>query len=497
MENTTVNTSVNNDVNATVMEAFNELQARSQSQEIVIFEMPIMESQTILPSSDMTEYLSEDFSNEKEIETRFSGEIFSSQELKDLSRIQRQSVDTLRRYGVLIGKSGVYQTATKDHDVIADFLNTQITSYNDRVAKMLQNYDQLVAEQKRKINEEVISDAAKKTLLSRIPSRQEILSKHQANFRFFKASAPKEEDIARCSSEILAAAKQEELKDQRAIRKIADLFKDFLNINVHEPMKKTHCTFFSQCAKAFAFELSNLMILAGSKYESIVKTQYEILHEAEKVIAPLLKDRRLRENNQVKFLKKFKQIAYVICSFSQIEAYQQGQIDLFEGFAQSLDQIVAAPAAAVNTESAAVTDATPTAVTETETLNEVPQTEIKAESLDTFNLDELISGEDESKSATTEVSTETNENTQENVETKEAASAEIIHEVNETVVSETANDVVHESVKEDVTEVEGDAAAPVQSEAKSLDEVLKEITDSTPPQVKGDSFSIGGLEFSF
>ena len=47
MENTTVNTSVNNDVNATVMEAFNELQARSQSQEIVIFEMPIMESQTI------------------------------------------------------------------------------------------------------------------------------------------------------------------------------------------------------------------------------------------------------------------------------------------------------------------------------------------------------------------------------------------------------------------------------------------------------------------
>lgn len=239
------------------------------------------------------------------------------------------------------------------------------------------------------------------------------------------------------------------------------------------------------------------MILAGSKYESIVKTQYEILHDAEKVITPLLKDRRLRENNQVKFLKKFKQIAYVICSFSQIEAYQQGQIDLFEGFAQSLDQLVAAPATAVNTESAAVTVAAPAAVTETETLNEVPQTEIKAESLDTFNLDELIGGEDESKSATTEVSVQTHENTQENVETKEAASAEIIHEVNESVVPETANDVVQESVKEDVTEVEGDAAAPVQSEAKSLDEVLKEITDSTPPQVKGDSFSIGGLEFSF
>lgn len=495
MENTTVNTSVNNDVNASVMEAFKELQARAQSQEIVIFEMPIMESQTILPSSDMTEYLSEDFSNEKEIETRFSGEIFSSQELKDLSRIQRQSVDTLRRYGVLIGKSGVYQTATKDHDVIADFLNTQITSYNDRVAKMLQNYDQLVAEQKRKINEEVISDAAKKTLLSRIPSRQDILNKHQANFRFFKASAPKEEDIARCSSEILAAAKQEELKDQRAIRKIAELFKDFLNINVHEPMKKTHCTFFSQCARAFAFELSNLMILAGSKYEAIVKTQYEILHEAEKVIAPLLKDRRLRENNQVKFLKKFKQIAYVICSFSQIEAYQQGQIDLFEGFAQSLDQLVSAPAKAVNAESAAVTDAAQTTVTET--LTEVPQTEIKAESLDTFNLDELISGEDESKNATTEVSAQTVENTQESEKSQKAASAEIIHEVNETVVLETANDVVQESVKEDVSEVEGETAASVKTEGKSLDEVLKEITDSTPPQVKGDSFSIGGLEFSF
>ena len=78
MENTTVNTSVNNNVNASVMEAFKELQARAQSQEIVIFEMPIMESQTILPSSDMTEYLSEDFSNEKEIETRFSGERYST-----------------------------------------------------------------------------------------------------------------------------------------------------------------------------------------------------------------------------------------------------------------------------------------------------------------------------------------------------------------------------------------------------------------------------------
>ncbi|MBE6422901.1 DUF3150 domain-containing protein [Succinivibrio dextrinosolvens] len=494
MENTTVNTSVNTQVNESVMEAFKDLQARSQSQEIVIFEMPIMESQTILPSSDMSAYLSEDFSNEKEIETRFSGEIFSSQKLKDLSRIQRQSVDTLRRYGVLIGKSGVYQTATKDHDAIADFLNRQISSYNDRVYQMLQNYDKLVAEQKKKINEEVISDAAKKTLLSRIPSRQDILNKHQANFRFFKASAPKEEDIARCSSEIMAAARQEELKDQRAIRKIADLFKDFLNINVQEPMKKTHCTFFSQCARAFAFELSNLMILAGSKYESIVKTQYEILHEAEKVIAPLLRDRKLRENNQLKFLKKFKQIAYVICSFQQIEAYQQGQIDLFEGFAQSLDQIVSAPVKAVDTESAEVTDAVKTTATETETLTELPQNEIKAESLDTFNLDEFVKGEDGKESAAQEVTAETAETVQ---KPQETAANEIIHEVNESVVPKTANDVGQKAVKEDVAEVVSESAAPVQSESKSLDEVLKEITVSTPPQVKGDTFSVGGLEFSF
>ena len=134
-----------------------------------------------------------------------------------------------------------------------------------------------------------------------------------------------------CSEEILRAFEQEVSKNSDFVQKVADEFTKFLDIDTNaKDLGKKYASFNGAIEKALSYETSTKMILAGSQYEAQCNAQFELLHQAKTRLGNI--NKRLREANVKLLLEKFKQVAYVLSSERELEAYSKGQISVFNDF---------------------------------------------------------------------------------------------------------------------------------------------------------------------
>ena len=112
---------------------------------------------------------------------------------------------------------------------------------------------------------------------------------------------------------------------------MADEFTKFLDIDTNaKDLGKKYASFNGAIEKALSYETSTKMILAGSQYEAQCNAQFELLHQAKARLGNI--NKRLREANVKLLLEKFKQVAYVLSSERELEAYSKGQISVFTDF---------------------------------------------------------------------------------------------------------------------------------------------------------------------
>lgn len=313
-----------------VKAAYDALKKMIGNQEIVLATFPVMGSYGLIPKEAIQAYLSQN-STEEEANTvlaKFSGEIFSTEKLKALEDVRKSVTDFMTTVGVLMGRSGVYAVPAKMHTRITQFLCERATTYEGMVSDMLNNYDNIVTQHKAKLDAAVKNDAARLALEAKIPSRDKIQKMHECSYQFFQGYVPEEEDMLSCSEEILRAYEQEVSKNADFVQKVADEFTKFLDIDTNaKDLGKKYASFNGAIEKALSYETSTKMILAGSQYEAQCNAQFELLHQAKARLGNISK--RLRESNVQVLLEKFKQVAYVLSSERELEAYSKGQISVF------------------------------------------------------------------------------------------------------------------------------------------------------------------------
>lgn len=316
-----------------VRAAYDALKKMISNQEIVLATFPVMGSYGLIPKEAIQAYLSQN-STEEEANTvlaKFSGEIFSTEKLKALEEVRKSVTDFMTTVGVLMGRSGVYAVPAKMHTRITQFLCERAATYEGMVADMLRNYDTIVTQHKAKLDAAVKNDAARLALEAKIPSRDKIQKMHECSYQFFQGYVPEEEDMLSCSEEILRAFEQEVSKNADFVQKVADEFTKFLDIDTNaKDLGKKYASFNGAIEKALSYETSTKMILAGSQYEAQCNAQFELLHQAKTRLGNI--NKRLREANVKLLLEKFKQVAYVLSSERELEAYSKGQISVFNDF---------------------------------------------------------------------------------------------------------------------------------------------------------------------
>ena len=316
-----------------VKAAYDALKKMIGNQEIVLATFPVMGSYGLIPKEAIQAYLSQN-STEEEANTvlaKFSGEIFSTEKLKALEEVRKSVTDFMTTVGVLMGRSGVYAVPAKMHTRITQFLCERAATYEGMVADMLRNYDTIVTQHKAKLDAAVKNDAARLALEAKIPSRDKIQKMHECSYQFFQGYVPEEEDMLSCSEEILRAFEQEVSKNSDFVQKVADEFTKFLDIDTNaKDLGKKYASFNGAIEKALSYETSTKMILAGSQYEAQCNAQFELLHQAKTRLGNI--NKRLREANVKLLLEKFKQVAYVLSSERELEAYSKGQISVFNDF---------------------------------------------------------------------------------------------------------------------------------------------------------------------
>lgn len=316
-----------------VKAAYDALKKMIGNQEIVLATFPVMGSYGLIPKEAIQAYLSQN-STEEEANTvlaKFSGEIFSTEKLKALEDVRKSVTDFMTTVGVLMGRSGVYAVPAKMHTRITQFLCERAATYEGMVADMLRNYDSIVSQHKAKLDAAVKNDAARLALEAKIPSRDKIQKMHECSYQFFQGYVPEEEDMLTCSEEILRAYEQEVSKNADFVQKVGDEFTKFLDIDTNaKDLGKKYASFNGAIDKALSYETSTKMILAGSQYEAQCNAQFELLHQAKTRLGNI--NKRLREANVKLLLEKFKQVAYVLSSERELEAYSKGQISVFNDF---------------------------------------------------------------------------------------------------------------------------------------------------------------------
>ena len=316
-----------------VKAAYDALKKMISNQEIVLATFPVMGSYGLIPKEAIQAYLSQN-SSEEEANTvlaKFSGEIFSTEKLKALEEVRKSVTDFMTTVGVLMGRSGVYAVPAKMHTRITQFLCERAATYEGMVADMLRNYDTIVTQHKAKLDAAVKNDAARLALEAKIPSRDKIQKMHECSYQFFQGYVPEEEDMLSCSEEILRAFEQEVSKNSDFVQKVADEFTKFLDIDTNaKDLGKKYASYNGAIEKALSYETSTKMILAGSQYEAQCNAQFELLHQAKTRLGNI--NKRLREANVKLLLEKFKQVAYVLSSERELEAYSKGQISVFNDF---------------------------------------------------------------------------------------------------------------------------------------------------------------------
>ena len=341
MNNTTTSTAAvaaNNGSSLTVdaskvKAAYDALKKMIGNQEIVLATFPVMGSYGLIPKEAIQAYLSQN-STEEEANTvlaKFSGEIFSTEKLKALEDVRKSVTDFMTTHGVLMGRSGVYAVPAKLHTRITQFLSERAATYEGMVRDMLNNYDNIVTQHKAKLDAAVKNDAARLALEAKIPSKDKIQKMHECSYQFFQGYVPEEEDMLSCSEEILRAYEQEVSKNADFVQKVADEFTKFLDIDTNaKDLGKKYASFNGAIEKALSYETSTKMILAVSQYEAQCNAQFELLHQAKTRLGNI--NKRLREANVKLLLEKFKQVAYVLSSERELEAYSKGQISVFNDF---------------------------------------------------------------------------------------------------------------------------------------------------------------------
>lgn len=327
------NGSLSADATSKVKAAYDALKKMIGNQEIVLATFPVMGSYGLIPKEAIQAYLSQN-STEEEANTvlaKFSGEIFSTEKLKALEDVRKSVTDFMTTVGVLMGRSGVYAVPAKMHTRITQFLCERAATYEGMVSDMLNNYDNIVTQHKAKLDAAVKNDAARLALEAKIPSRDKIQKMHECSYQFFQGYVPEEEDMLSCSEEILRAYEQEVSKNADFVQKVADEFTKFLDIDTNaKDLGKKYASFNGAIEKALSYETSTKMILAGSQYEAQCNAQFELLHQAKARLGNI--NKRLREANVKLLLEKFKQVAYVLSSERELEAYSKGQISVFNDF---------------------------------------------------------------------------------------------------------------------------------------------------------------------
>ena len=327
------NGSLSADATSKVKAAYDALKKMIGNQEIVLATFPVMGSYGLIPKEAIQAYLSQN-STEEEANTvlaKFSGEIFSTEKLKALEDVRKSVTDFMTTVGVLMGRSGVYAVPAKLHTRITQFLSERATTYESMVADMLNNYDIIVTQHKAKLDSAVKNDAARLALEAKIPTKDKIQKMHECSYQFFQGYVPEEEDMLSCSEEILRAYEQEVSKNSDFVQKVADEFTKFLDIDTNaKDLGKKYASFNGAIEKALSYETSTKMILAGSQYEAQCNAQFELLHQAKTRLGNI--NKRLREANVKLLLEKFKQVAYVLSSERELEAYSKGQISVFNDF---------------------------------------------------------------------------------------------------------------------------------------------------------------------
>ena len=327
------NGSLSADATSKVKAAYDALKKMIGNQEIVLATFPVMGSYGLIPKEAIQAYLSQN-STEEEANTvlaKFSGEIFSTEKLKALEDVRKSVTDFMTTVGVLMGRSGVYAVPAKMHTRITQFLCERAATYEGMVSDMLNNYDTIVTQHKAKLDAAVKNDAARLALEAKIPSRDKIQKMHECSYQFFQGYVPEEEDMLTCSEEILRAYEQEVSKNADFVQKVADEFTKFLDIDTNaKDLGKKYSSFNGAIEKALSYETSTKMILAGSQYEAQCNAQFELLHQAKTRLGNI--NKRLREANVKLLLEKFKQVAYVLSSERELEAYSKGQISVFNDF---------------------------------------------------------------------------------------------------------------------------------------------------------------------
>lgn len=316
-----------------VKAAYDALKKMIGNQEIVLATFPVMGSYGLIPKEAIQAYLSQN-SSEEEANTvlaKFSGEIFSTEKLKALEDVRKSVTDFMTTHGVLMGRSGVYAVPAKLHTRITQFLSERAATYEGMVRDMLNNYDNIVTQHKAKLDAAVKNDAARLALEAKIPSKDKIQKMHECTYQFFQGFVPEEDDMLTCSEEILRAYEQEVSKNADFVQKVADEFTKFLDIDTNaKDLGKKYASFNGAIEKALSYETSTKMILAGSQYEAQCNAQFELLHQAKTRLGNI--NKRLREANVKLLLEKFKQVAYVLSSERELEAYSKGQISVFNDF---------------------------------------------------------------------------------------------------------------------------------------------------------------------
>lgn len=316
-----------------VKAAYDALKKMICNQEIVLATFPVMGSYGLIPKEAIQAYLSQN-SSEEEANTvlaKFSGEIFSTEKLKALEDVRKSVTDFMTTVGVLMGRSGVYAVPAKMHTRITQFLCERAATYEGMVSDMLNNYDTIVTQHKAKLDAAVKNDAARLALEAKIPSRDKIQKMHECSYQFFQGYVPEEEDMLTCSEEILRAYEQEVSKNADFVQKVGNEFTKFLDIDTNaKDLGKKYASFNGAIDKALSYETSTKMILAGSQYEAQCNAQFELLHQAKTRLGNI--NKRLREANVKLLLEKFKQVAYVLSSERELEAYSKGQISVFNDF---------------------------------------------------------------------------------------------------------------------------------------------------------------------
>lgn len=324
------NGSLSADATSKVKAAYDALKKMIGNQEIVLATFPVMGSYGLIPKEAIQAYLSQN-STEEEANTvlaKFSGEIFSTEKLKALEDVRKSVTDFMTTVGVLMGRSGVYAVPAKMHTRITQFLCERAATYEGMVSDMLRNYDTIVTQHKAKLDAAVKNDAARLALEAKIPSKDKIQKMHECSYQFFQGYVPEEEDMLSCSEEILRAYEQEVSKNSDFVQKVADEFTKFLDIDTNaKDLGKKYASFNGAIEKALSYETSTKMILAGSQYEAQCNAQFELLHQAKARLGNI--NKRLREANVKLLLEKFKQVAYVLSSERELEAYSKGQISVF------------------------------------------------------------------------------------------------------------------------------------------------------------------------